>query len=407
MPAATHAAFSPVRNALTSNPFYLLSACCMLGGCLALTNSLSWTSIPISRLLILIATLNLYEAALIGLGMYLIIKRGAARDAIMLLILEAFFLSDITFLNAEIATARLGMGLAIGGFLLAAAAIKLSLIFRTLGLRHSMAHFAFIMLQLAAVVVIPLILPHIHSGTVTPIWFYGGWWLVALLLASYELLPRFLSAQMIRDAHWPAATMFYLSIPWLSLAAHLGILHYVYQTDYFAADAAPLLLALTLVLTRLAPVRLMSRADILTLRLILPVAAVAISVSSPAQLNFALQHGQYMLTTLRIAFIAAYLTYTYCLLRRYWIPMLAGGATALAAFLFGPSPAQVATSAQDGWDWLSQATWKFVPKTLAAWGAVAIAASFAFLGLGAVVSLKRKEDPMFTSDNLESNGDVP
>ena len=32
------------------NPFYLLSAACMLAGCLALTNSLSWVSITPGRL---------------------------------------------------------------------------------------------------------------------------------------------------------------------------------------------------------------------------------------------------------------------------------------------------------------------------------------------------------------------
>ena len=40
-----------VRFLFRTNPFYLLSAMCMLAGCLALTNSLSWTSIPIERLL--------------------------------------------------------------------------------------------------------------------------------------------------------------------------------------------------------------------------------------------------------------------------------------------------------------------------------------------------------------------
>ena len=59
---------APVRFLFRHNPFYLLSAMCMLAGCLALTNSLSWTSIPLPRLLALIATLNLYEGLLLALG---------------------------------------------------------------------------------------------------------------------------------------------------------------------------------------------------------------------------------------------------------------------------------------------------------------------------------------------------
>src|SRR5580658_7893723 len=101
-----------------SNPFYLISACCMLAGCLALTNSLSWLSIPLWRLLILLATLNVYEAALIGLAAYLVLVRGYRRDGMILVILEAFFLIDITFLNTEISTqgSRIGLPLAIFSF---------------------------------------------------------------------------------------------------------------------------------------------------------------------------------------------------------------------------------------------------------------------------------------------------
>src|SRR5689334_1313949 len=89
------------RFLFRTNPFYLLSAACMLGGCLALTNSLSWTSIPLPRLLALIVTLNVYEGMLLGLGLYLLARRGIVRDGLMLLFLEALFLVDAAFLNVE------------------------------------------------------------------------------------------------------------------------------------------------------------------------------------------------------------------------------------------------------------------------------------------------------------------
>src|SRR5947209_14833368 len=69
------------------NPFYLLSAACMLAGCLALTNSLSWLSLPLPRLLTLIATINVYEAMLVGLAL-LLVSRRLMRDAKILLIVE-------------------------------------------------------------------------------------------------------------------------------------------------------------------------------------------------------------------------------------------------------------------------------------------------------------------------------
>ena len=79
----TRSVFMPRRSLLRfiidHNPFFLLSAVCMLGGCLALTNSLSWSPIRLQRLLMLVVTLNIYEALLIALAIFLIAKRRLAR----------------------------------------------------------------------------------------------------------------------------------------------------------------------------------------------------------------------------------------------------------------------------------------------------------------------------------------
>ena len=149
--AASSAGKSVFRFILQSNPFYLISACCMLAGCLALTNSLSWLSIPVPRLLTLIAALNLYEAALIGLAGYLVLRRGLRRDGMILLIIEAFFLIDITFLNAEIATQKSWIGIAVPVFSFGAAIVKLWAVMRILGLRQSPAQFAFVVIQAATI----------------------------------------------------------------------------------------------------------------------------------------------------------------------------------------------------------------------------------------------------------------
>ena len=50
------------------NPFYLLSACCMLFGVFAMNDSLDWSPLPQNNLLVLIATLNVYELALVVLA---------------------------------------------------------------------------------------------------------------------------------------------------------------------------------------------------------------------------------------------------------------------------------------------------------------------------------------------------
>src|ERR1700733_15585509 len=61
------------------NPFYLLSAICMLAGILMLNNSLQYSPLPSKNLFLLITTLNVYEATLILLGIVLL-RRGLLRD---------------------------------------------------------------------------------------------------------------------------------------------------------------------------------------------------------------------------------------------------------------------------------------------------------------------------------------
>src|SRR5215211_2255428 len=97
---------APVQSPLIKflnryNPFYLLSACCMLFGVFAMNDSLDWSPISMAKLLTMIVTLNLYEAMLIGLAVFLL-RRGIRRDAMILLVIEAFFLADVGFLNMEV-----------------------------------------------------------------------------------------------------------------------------------------------------------------------------------------------------------------------------------------------------------------------------------------------------------------
>src|SRR6476469_5495271 len=92
------------------NPFYLLSAACMLFGIFALNDSLDWSPIALKKLLTMIVTLNVYEAAVIALAVFLL-RRNIRRDALLLLIVEAFFLADVGFLNMEVFATNAKIGL--------------------------------------------------------------------------------------------------------------------------------------------------------------------------------------------------------------------------------------------------------------------------------------------------------
>ena len=87
---------------------------------------------------------------------YLVLVRGLRRDGVILVILEAFFFIDITFLNAEISTQKswIGPAIALASFTLAV--VKLVAILRILGVRKSTAEFAFIVIQIAAILTLPI-----------------------------------------------------------------------------------------------------------------------------------------------------------------------------------------------------------------------------------------------------------
>jgi hypothetical protein len=62
------------------NPFYLLSALCMIAGCYVLNAGLELRTGEVGRILLLIGTLSVYELMLVGLGLFLVRGRGLLRD---------------------------------------------------------------------------------------------------------------------------------------------------------------------------------------------------------------------------------------------------------------------------------------------------------------------------------------
>ena len=376
-----------------SNPFYLISACCMLAGCLALTNSLSWWGIPTSRLLVLFATLNIYEAAIIGLAAYLVLVRGLRRDGMMLVIVEACFLIDITFLNAEISTQHSWIGPAMALFSFLAAIVKLAIILKILGVRRASAQFIFIMVQIALILALPLAFAHNTGGNVSPLAFYIAWWIVGLMPAVYEFLVKCLQGDETPGPQRPAMIT-YMVLPWLSLATHLGILHYVYDVPFYGAMAAPMLLSLAMLLSYGVPEALMPRKDIATLRVLLPLAAVVVSASSPSELTVFFDHsGHFTLTTLRVAMVLAYAEFIYSFIRTYWVFAAVAGAVSLLAVAFGPTLDQMSNSAQNVWYWFTPIGWKLIPTTQTGLGTLFVVCAFVFLVIGAAISLRRTAPP--------------
>ena len=399
---------SLLRFLTEHNPFYLLSAACMLASCLALANSLSWTSITHTRLLSLIVTLNVYEAALLAIALFLITRRGLRRDGRILLLLQVVFLADFTFLSAEVATGDVRAGLAINAVLFVLAAAKMGVVIRVLKPSFTALQFLFVLAQLAVLFTLPVVLRWLDTsrgpgdGVGDPRQFYIVWWIVGMLPALYELFTHLDRGRIVSVAPTAQAapTTAYLVLPFVSLLAHMGILHWVYRVDYYGAHAAPLLLGLTLVLNRYTPTRVLPRKDLVTLRLLLPAMAVLVSVTNPFVFDAGLNYPRLTLTTFNLALAGAFLVYVYCFLMPYARYVLVAGAATAALYVVGPTWQQIDRAVQQSWSRGTGVAERLVPKTLGEWGVVGLVASFAFLALGFWISLRKQPDVARYEDDL-------
>jgi hypothetical protein len=375
------------------NPFYLLSALSMLAGCYALNNGLAARTGELQKLLTLLGVLNGYEAILIGLAIYLIKRRGIARDGRTLLLLEAPFLVDLGFINAEVGSNSVRIGSLLNLLILSLALLKTIIVLRALWGRIPRRLFASIGLQLSVLFLLPGVFTrfdHHQHGDVTPGEFYGAWWVVGGMLIAYELQARFLGKdESLETGLRQFVRRLYLALPLASIVLHLALLHWVYRVAFVSGDLGPLLIGGAFALGRWSRA---DRRDVRWLRALMPLAAIVLTAEhSP---NWAVPlSGRVELTPTLLVLAIAYLTYVYCFFFRRAFVLLGGAAAGLSIILFGPT-----------WDQLSATALWTVQRVVAAarwlgnrspieWGLTAMAAAFGFLALGASISLRREAPP--------------
>ena len=376
------------------NPFYLLSALSMLAGCYALNSALAVRTGEIWKLLGLIAALNAYEFLLIGLGLYLIQARRIIRDGRTLLLLEAVFLTDLTFLNAQAGSVSFGAGLLVSLALISLMALKVTVILRILWVRLPIRLLGMVLLSLATLQLMPSVFAwYDHHGGVTWRHLYAGWWIAGALIGllgttriAFE--PDSVPVRRVMRA-------IFLHLPVVSMVAHLGMLHWVYRVPFAGNDLSPLLLGVTVLLTR-SPVGLMH--ELRALRVLMPLAAVLLA----ARDSTAISTRNIPVTTNELTLAAAYATVAYCFFRKRFAPLMAGGAGLAGLALFGPSLQQMINFLAICWRRVAAGIRMLIPSNAMEWGFVAVASSFAFLAIGAAVSLK-KHEPMEAPEQLTTD----
>ena len=370
------------------NPFYLISALCMLSGCYALNSGLAPRTGDLGKLLGLVGILNAYEAMLIALGLYLIRRRGIVRDGRTLLLLEAPFLVDLAFLNAEVGSVSVRLGLLLNSIVLMLALVKTAAVMHALWGQVPRRMFGFIAIELAVLFLLPTAFTRFeHHGDVTPVQFYGAWWIVGALLIVYELQSRFLGDRQepVEGGVRLFIGRLYIVLPLASLMLHLSLLHWVYRVPFLRGDLSPVLIGFAFVLGRSGR---HARSEIRLLRIVLPAAAVVLALEASPNIDLNLI-PRISLTAVTLTCAAAYICYVYSFFFKFATRMLVGAAGVIFVAAFGPSMDQISYSVDwacqrigDVVDWLGR-------RTSIEWGLAAMAGAFAFLGLGAGISLRK------------------
>jgi hypothetical protein len=392
---ASRARRSLLRFIVDRNPFFLLSALCMFIGVRVILSALNSAPGDVGALLRSIVALHVYEATVIGLGLYLIVQRRQYRDGWMLLSIEALFLVDLTNLNAELFTANLRWGIVINLLCFILAIVKVTVVLRTLKLQWTAPEFAYAALQLAGIFFMAGIFKQIarhgiHEGSLSSLTLYGAWWIVGGLLAIAGVVLR-------RPCNRPGESpmtfspmaalpgRLYMLVPLISLIVHLCGANRVYALEFHAANIAPLLLGGAVVLNRWRGT--ISRQLLVSCQTILAGVAVLISMSFPMELM--MQVASHAVSPLRLSLLGSCGVLVVAFFSS-WQLMAAQIATgALIAAAMGNSPAEMQQNALVMLKVMYAAVKRMIPQTQMQWGIIAVVSSFVMLGIGAAVSLRK------------------
>jgi hypothetical protein len=374
------------RLVLEHNPFYLLSALSMLVGCYTLADALALRPGQAGKLLLLLATLNVYEVLLIALALFLVRRLGLMRDGLILLLLEAPFLVDATFLNGEFFASDLRTGALVTAGALVLAAVKVGVVVRILRVTFTTS-LAFALYQLAAVLATPGLFSLLaRSEGLSAATVYSGWWMAGVLITAQAALAR--SSPVPRGGLLPPSSETTLRSAWLvappaSLLLHLVAGGWLYDVPFHLCDLGPILVALGAAVT-LVDVRWVSPAW----RLRLPAAGVVVSLVHPPELLIAGVAG-IALSPLRVALVGAGLVYLLGY-RLHRSPAFAwAAALCLTAAGAGASPRGMASTVAAVMRAALAWPRRMVPRTAEQWGIAAVASAFVLLALGALVSLAK------------------
>lgn len=376
------------------NPFFLVSGVLMLAGCFMINHSAHDDPDVVWPIVGLVVVFNVYEFLIIGLAIYLGRRRTFCRDAGFLLFLETLLLCDVAHSYNELILKSLPIGLIVSGLALGLAGIKVVLISRGLGLRITKAGAGMLTTLIGLLFVLPIVFRELtRAEWIREGHFYLAWWgLAALPLAAWYTQPWFGRGSsrhpgLARLRRWTIRLL--VAVPLASLLLHLRTAHYVDDRVIHAYNFAPLVLGLTTCLI----IRYSHRLNVQTVTavsLFAGMIAVGLSLSFPDTLVASLlPKGQLLFSPLRMVMLVSAGLFAYVWwFHGAWMCLPPAAGLVLASGL-GHRVSTINHRARG----LLRSLWTtftdIVPDSALGWGAVAVAASFVFLFIGAVTTLAR------------------
>ncbi len=391
-PLPTPPAWLRLRRLIVDhNPFYLLSAACMLLGCLLLTNSLSYSPIAHWRLIGLMATVNIYELLIVGLAVWLMAGRNQLRDGAFLLGIEALFMADVAMLNAELFTIDRRLGALVAALAMLLAAGKLALIFRALKIQSPSAY-VLVLVHLAMILILPGAFKQsaLHAnGRLTPVILYTAWWAVGLLpiLTSAVFREPVIGFDAIdlRPRRFGRIVGLFAWFAFGSLLLHLRLTNWVYSVTWQWANLSPVLLGASVAIG-MKDHHVHTLESRMRVQLLLPILAIALSMKAMPELV-----GTW-LAPMRLAFIGCLLVYLHGLWLHRHLYFGVACTLCLSCIAMGPTPGVAREHVMFAWNWHVDLLKRLIPRTGGDWGVLSVIASFLLLVAGAVVSVNKGKE---------------
>ncbi len=369
------------------NPFYLLSAVCLILGCWLLGH----TSQSLPGLSALIAGLVAYELLAVPLALWLARQRAFGRDAAIVSVLVIFLAADFTFFYSQAATERQDFAQIATLFGAAQSLAVVGWLLRGFGVRLTQAGQWILAADFLAIHLMPLAMRLLSDKANMALALLGVAVATGLLLALHGLPARWRhpemaageSRRLTRALAWLAP-----AVALASLAAHGASVQWVYDIRFGGAHLAPLALGGAALLLGLERKNLWPAGLAIQWAGALAVLGVLLTLGDDMGLTWNVLREQTWLglSPMRGATLAA-AALLWCAWRMNRHKVLLFLATcASGLFLLGHSMKVAMAHVGLLWDWLGRTFSVSVPTTRAGWGVVLFVGAFVLLGVGALIS---------------------